>query len=57
MSAAQNYIIDPPKALEGVVGYDRVLELACTVHLGKTLASTKVKEDVLRTFPGNVQEK
>ena len=51
-----NYIIDPPQSLAAVVGYDKVLNRVCILHIGKTLASAGVKDDLLRTFPGTAIE-
>jgi hypothetical protein len=51
-----NYVFDPPKALAGVVGYDKVLHRVCIIHVGKTLSCPGVTDDLLRTFPGTPSE-
>ena len=47
----------PPKSLEGVVGYDKVLQRVCILHIGKTLGTQGVMEDLLARLPGTYEEK
>ena len=52
-----SYVFDPPASLKAVIGYDKVLARACTVHIGLTLSSPGVMADLLKFFPGTDSEK
>jgi hypothetical protein len=47
----------PPKSLFDVPGYDKVLSRVCIMHIGKTLGSNGVLEDLLRALIGTAEEK
>jgi len=56
VSERGNYVFAPPKSLEDVLGYDKVLSRMCIIHIGKSLAYPGVKDDLLRMLPGSPAE-